>query len=183
MALVFIGFCFVIVRFFVLLNNYGFSGLQKHVFLIKSDIRHFFVHFSDVWKVRHNYVSFWIVNLLYLFLRQNFVINAFIIRDVRIMFLCGTFHYVWNNVWTKVWKLRFALVCHCDVFFISYNYVFYLINLVTFYEDVKITLHFGTFELRMDITWKLRFDFVRHCDLFFISSQLHYLFVPCSYIF
>ena len=29
----------------------------------------------------------------------------------------------------------------------------------------------------------LRFAFVRHCDVFFITSQLHYLFIPCSYVF
>ena len=74
-----VGFWFVIVRYFVLLNNYVTLGLQKHVFLIKSDIRHFFVRSGDVWKVRHSYVASWFVNLLYLFLRQNYVINAFLI--------------------------------------------------------------------------------------------------------
>ena len=72
------GFWFVIVRYFVLLNKYVTLGLQKHVFLIKSDKRHFFVHSGNVWKVRHNYVASWFVNLLYLFPRQNYVTNAFL---------------------------------------------------------------------------------------------------------
>ena len=34
---------------FVLLNNYVTLDLQKHVFVIKSDIRHFFVRSNYVW--------------------------------------------------------------------------------------------------------------------------------------
>ena len=74
-----VGFWFVIMRYFVLLNKYVTLGLQKHVFLIMSDIRHFFVRSGDVWKALHNYVAYCFVNLLYLFLRQNYVINAFLI--------------------------------------------------------------------------------------------------------
>ena len=74
-----VGFWFVIMRYFVLLNYYVTLGLQKHVFLVKSDIRHFFVRSGDVWKVRHLYVASWFVNLLYLFLHQNYVINSFFI--------------------------------------------------------------------------------------------------------
>ena len=42
---------------------------------------------------------------------------------------------------------------------------------------------YGTFTLHMEITLQLRFVFVRHCDVSFITSQLHYLFVRCSYVF
>ena len=73
-----VGFWFVIVRYFVLLNNYVSLGLQKHVFLIKSDIRHFFIRSDYAWKLPHNYVASWFLNLLYLFLRQSYVINAFL---------------------------------------------------------------------------------------------------------
>ena len=55
--------------------------------------------------------------------------------------------------------------------------------MVTFFDIVRVTLYFGTFELRMEITLQLRFVFARHCDVFFITSQLHYLFVRCSYVF
>ena len=80
-------------------------------------------------------------------------------------------------------KLRFVFVRHCDVFFISSQLRFYLFDVVTIVDDVRITLYFGTFELRMEMTWKLHFVFVRHCDVFFISLQLRYLFVRCSYVF
>ena len=72
-------------------------GSEKHAFLIKSDTRHFFVRSGHTSKLRSNYVVSWFVNLLYLFLRHN--------------------------------------------------YVTYLFDVVTFFDDVRITLYFGTFEL------------------------------------
>ena len=74
-----VGFWFVIMRYFVLLNNYLILVLQKHVFLLKLDIRHFLVLSAEVWKVLHSYFAPCFVNLLYFFLRQNYVINAFLI--------------------------------------------------------------------------------------------------------
>ena len=58
-----------------------------------------------------------------------------------------------------------------------------MFRVVTLFDDVRITLYFGTFELLMEITLQLRFVSARHCDVFFITSQLHYLFVRCSYVF
>ena len=49
-------------------------------------------------------------------------------------------------------KLLFIFVRHCDVFLLRHNYVIYSINVVTFSDDVKITLYFGTLELRKEIT-------------------------------
>ena len=66
-----VGFWFAIVRYFVLLKNYVTLGLQKHVFLIKSDTSHFFLHSNQVCTLRHNYVGYRFVSVLYLFLRQN----------------------------------------------------------------------------------------------------------------
>ena len=77
----------------------------------------------------------------------------------------------------------FVFARHCDVFLLRYNYVIYLFDVVTFFDDVRITLYFGTFELRMEIMLQLRFVSARHCDVFFITSQLRYLFVRCSYVF
>ena len=48
-----VEFWFVIVRYFVLLNNYITLGLQKHEFLIKSNIR----HFSDILTTYGNYAT------------------------------------------------------------------------------------------------------------------------------
>ena len=80
-------------------------------------------------------------------------------------------------------KLRFVFALHCDIFSLRHNYVIYLFNIVTFSNTVRITLYFGTFELRMEITLQLRFAFARHCHVFFITSQLRFLFVRCSYVF
>ena len=79
-------------------------------------------------------------------------------------------------------QLRF-FACHCDVFLLRHTYVIYLLNIVTFFDNVKIMLYFGTFELRMEITLQLRFAFARHCDIFSITSQLRYLFVRYSFVF
>ena len=70
------------------------------------------------------------------------------------------------------------------------NYVIYLFVVVTFFDDVTITLYFGTFELRMEITLQLRFAFARHfllrhnttfiCSLklrFLMTLELRYILV------
>ena len=72
---------------------------------------------------------------------------------------------------------------HNDVVLLRHNYLIYLFDVVTFFDNVRITLYFGTFALRIEITLQLRFVFARHYDVFFITSQLRYLFVPCSYVF
>ena len=80
-------------------------------------------------------------------------------------------------------QLCFVFARHCDVFLLRYNYVIYLFDVVTFFDDVRITLYFGTFELRVEITLLLRFAIARHCDVFFIMSQSRYLFVRGGYVF
>ena len=139
-------------------------------------MHHFFVRSNYIWKLRS--VPFWFVDLLY-FLRQNYIIN-----DSATM---TCFSWPQNYVFCCTFilgmettlQLRFVFVCHCEVFLLRCNYVIYLFHKVTFFNDVRITFYFGTFE----ITLQLRFAFVRHCESFFIMSQLRYLFVPCSYVF
>ena len=88
-------------------------------------------------------------------------------------------------------QLRYVFASHCDVnllrhndvVLLRHNYIIYVFDMVTFFDSVKITLYFGTFELSMEITLQLRFVFARHCDVFFITSQLCYLFVRCSYVY
>ena len=88
-------------------------------------------------------------------------------------------------------QLRYVFAHHCDVIFLRHidvvllrhNSVIYLFDVVTFFYNVRITLYFGTFELRIEITLQLRFVFARHCDVFFITSQLRYLFDRCSDVF
>ena len=52
---------------------------------------------------------------------------------------------------------RFVLARHCDVLLLRRNYVIYLFNVVMFFNNVRITFYFGTFELRMEKTLQLRF--------------------------
>ena len=68
-------------------------------------------------------------------------------------------------------------------FLLRDNFVIYLFDVVTIFYEVRITLYFGTLELRMEVTLQLRFVFVRHYDIFFITSPLRYQFVRCSYVF
>ena len=68
-------------------------------------------------------------------------------------------------------------------FLLRYNYAICFFGVVTFSDGVRITLYFGTFELRTEITLQLRFVFVCHCNVLFITSQLRYLFAQCSYVF
>ena len=55
-------------------------------------------------------------------------------------------------------QLCFVFARHCDIFFLRYNYVIYLFDVVTF-------------ELRMEITLELRFVFARHCDAFLLGHN------------
>ena len=87
-------------------------------------------------------------------------------------------------------QLRYICIRHCDVILLHqndvvllpHNYVIYLFDVISFFDNVRITLYFGTFELHMEITLQLRFVLARHCDVFFITSQLRYSFVCCSYV-
>ena len=48
--------------------------------------------------------------------------------------------------------LRFAFVGHSDVFVLRYNYVIYLFDAIMFFDAVRFTLFFGTFELSTETT-------------------------------
>ena len=88
------------------------------------------------------------------------------------------------------WQLRFVfarycdgiLLCRNDVVLRRHNYIIYLLDVVIFFHNVRITLYFGTFELRMEITLQLRFVFARHCDVFLLRhSHAIYLFVVVTF--
>ena len=71
----------------------------------------------------------------------------------------------------------------CDVFLKGLNIVIYLLNIVTFFDNVRITLYFGTFELRKEITLQLRFVFARHCDVFLLhQNYVIYLFAVVTFL-
>ena len=121
-------------------------------------------------------------------LRCNHVIYLFDVvlffDYVRITLYFGTFELRLEIIL----QLRYVFARHCDaillhhndVVLLRHNYVIYLVNVVTFFDNVRFTLFFGTFKLRMEITLQLHFVFVRPCNLFFITSQFRYLLVRCS---
>ena len=78
-------------------------------------------------------------------------------------------------------QLRFIFARHCDIFLLRYNYVIYLFDAVTFFDNVRITLYFGTFELRLEITLQLCFVFAAHCDVILLPHNdvvlLHHNYV------
>ena len=49
-------------------------------------------------------------------------------------------------------QVRFVFVCRCNIFLVRHNYVICLFDVVTFFDCVRITLYFGMFELRTEIT-------------------------------
>ena len=106
-----------------------------------------------------------------------------ILHEVRIKLFCGTF-----ALRTELtFQLRFVFCSSiwrvfCYVI-ITFFICFYVLYVVTFFDDVRNTFYFATFELRMEITLHLRFVLVPHFKEIFITSQLWYLFARCSYVF
>ena len=131
---------------------------------------------SSLWRI------FVTLQLRYLFVRCSYVFDK-----VRITLYFGTFEL---RLETTL-QLRYVSARHCDIILLRHsdvvllrqNYVIYLFDVITFFDNVRITLYFGTLQLPMEIKLQLRFIFPRHCDVFFIASQLRYLFVRCSYVF
>ena len=137
-------------RYFVLLNTYVTLGLQKHLFLIKLDITYLFILSNYVWKLRYNNVAFWFLNLPYLFLRQNNVINAFptflcfsniinVSHDIKITFFCGTFTLRIK----KTLQLRFVFVQHSKLFPITSQLRYLFVRCSYLFYGNRITLYFG----------------------------------------
>ena len=54
--------------------------------------------------------------------------------------------------------LSYVFSSHCDVFFLRYNYVIYLFDVVTF-------------ELGLEITLQLRYVYSRHCDVILLRHN------------
>ena len=69
-------------------------------------------------------------------------------------------------------QLGSAFVHHFYMFLWRRNYVIYLFEGITFFDDVRITLYFDMFELRMEITLQLCFVFARHCGVFLLRYYL-----------
>ena len=115
----------------------------------------------DVFLLRHNYV-------IYLFHVTTFELRLEITLQLR---------YVFGRHYDVI------LLRHNNAVLIRHSYVIYLFDVVTIFDNVRIMLYSGTFELRMKITLQLRFAFARHCEVYFITSRSSYLFVRCGYVF
>ena len=98
-----------------------------------------FARHCDVFLLRYIYV-------IYLF----DVVTLF--DNVKIMLYFGTFELRLE----AALQLRYVFARHCDVILLRqndivllcHNYVIYLFDVVTFFDNVRSTLYFGTFELR-----------------------------------
>ena len=142
-------------RYFVLCDNYIFQ-VPKDVFWIILEIRYLLLGSSYV----HKY------DLITLCVRFSFLDFFFFVKRLHnVLMLC----------------FAFVLIVRC--FLLRQNYVIYLFDVFTLFDNVRTTLYFVTFELRMEIMLQLRFTIARHCDVFFITSKLRYLFLRFSYVF
>ena len=106
--------------------------------------------------------------------------------NVRITLYFGTFELRLEI--TLQYHYAFAPHCdvillrHNDVVLLRHNYVIYFFDVVTFFDNVRIKLYFGTFELRMEITLQLRFIFARHCNVLLSRHNYAiYLFVVVTF--
>ena len=82
---------------------------------------------------------------------------------LRITFYCGTF------------VLRMEIIV--TYFSLRHNYIISLFDVVTFFDDVRDTLYFGTSELRMKTMLQLCFAFARHCEVSLLRhNYVIYLF-------
>lgn len=69
--------------------------------------------------------------------------------------------------------LCFAFVLIVRCFLLRQNYVIYLFDVFTLFDNVRTTLYFVTFELRMEIMLQLSFVSVCHCNFLvaFVCKQ------------
>ena len=55
---------------------------SRYIDVYQSDVHlyvhHFFIRYHYLWKLHYSYVALCFANLLYLFRRQNYIINAFL---------------------------------------------------------------------------------------------------------
>ena len=88
-------------------------------------------------------------------------------------------------------QIRYVFARHCDVIslrhndgvLLSHNYVMHLFDVVRFFDNVRTTLYFGTFKLRMEITLQLHFVFARHCGIFLLHhNYVVYLFIVVTFL-
>ena len=70
--------------------------------------------------------------------------------------------FFYNDIFSFRGMLHCVFVHDCDIFFISSQLPYLFVWCSYDFDDARIALYFGTFELCMKMTWKLRFAFFRH---------------------
>ena len=114
-------------------------------------------------------LSLWDTFIMWKLHFSRFLKKAFLIileiRYLHVQLLC----MLGPNFWiTLLW---YVCITHWN------DRVIYLFNVITFFDDVRITLYFDMFGLRMGITLKLRFVFALHCDILSLRhNYVIYLF-------
>ena len=181
----YVGIWFVIVRKFVLLNNCPISGLQKNLFLTKSDIPNFSYAITFVFSVSFSTselpskcLGYNDIFLMTLGLRFLWYVCIRYRNNVIIKFrfgssLCLIFYYVTITSFIcsmqlhllMTSELRYNLVRLNSVWKLRYNYVSFLLVNVTYFYYVTITL----------LTFSLYFCFLR-------TLKLQYIFVRSNYV-
>ena len=77
-------------------------------------------------------------------------------------------------------SLLFSILAN---FLLRHNYVFYLFDVITFFDEVRITLYFDMFELRMEIKLQLHFVLVVIFKYFLLRpNYVIYLFVVVTFL-
>ena len=89
-----------------------------------------FVHHFDIFLLRYNYVIY-LLNIVTFELRLEITLQL---------------RYVFSRHWDVI------LLRHNDVVLLRHNCVIYLFDVVTLFDDVRIKLYFGSFELCTEIT-------------------------------
>ena len=111
----------------------------KNVLLIKSDIRHFFIRSKYEWKLRYNYVAFSFFQFSVSFSTPESHYKCFWYNDIFSMTLGLRFLGTFALRMEMTLQLRFIFVRHCDVFFISSQFVIYLFDVVMFFDNVRVS--------------------------------------------
>ena len=147
-------------------------------FFMTLELRYILVRSNYAWKsVTVTFRFYSSLSRIFYQVTIRLFICIYVFYDIRIRLCFGTFELRMEITFYNYLSFLFVIVTY---FSLRHNQVIYLFDVVTFFNDVRITLCFGTFELRAEITLQLCLVFVHHCDVFFITSQLRFLFVWCS---
>ena len=81
-------------------------------------------------------------------------------------------------------ELHYKCFSYNDIFFITSQLRYLFVRRSYVFYDVRITLYFGTFQLRMVKTLQLRSVFVLHCDYFLLHrNYVIYLFDVVTFFY